>query len=696
MQKEYYRSREDWSDPLVLKKTFHKYFIDSLRKSPMTTRLTERLDRTSAIMNRRMDTALKTVKEARENVKDVYPDFPGVTSFERDWAYLNAMAVDGYDLLEEKYSILMGAAYWILDHVSRNRKMYELENTLLSEIPLWDWDDDPIVKAEDFTVSYEHVSSVIHILIHRNDDCRVYRKKNEPMKRVILDEATVKAKQHQDCPSRKRWETLLSFVDQQSIDEAVTLYRESFWQLARIFFSSLKENYETQDRLVRNHDRLIDREDEMVRELGGIKRIEKDLREFTVGFSMHDLNRERVNESMKRLRGIGEEIDRVSMRLDEMKRAERIFADAAIDYFELPQSVNDDFCPKEFCEAMKSFRIRDPYAICFAILYLIDHDDELPWLYYFSVMTVKYAVAFLPWAHDDYDFLDEGWEWEEMEESEPMDNLIPELNDIRYESYDEDIEFRTPYTLEQLLYRYTGVTMPRYAADAEHAADIMRDYGLCEAEEPWARILLRCFDAVKYRRTMDYYEAVQYAGKKEEEKAEELNQEDVLRRYSELKKENKTLRDQLYRALKDVRIQKETLEAYKKEKQSEENELHQLREYLFANMQEEEQEEKRARITLPVHVSKRIVVVGGHDSWLKQFREMLEGDVKYTGRGKINDALIQNCEGVWIQPNAISHSEYYKVTDLCRRNAIPFWYFRYASARKCAEQIAEEMKEKKR
>lgn len=110
MQKEYYRSREDWSDPLVLKKTFHKYFIDSLRKSPMTPRLTERLDRTSAIMNRRMDTALKTVKEARENVKDVYPDFPGVTSFERDWAYLNAMAVDGYDLLEEKYSILMGAA----------------------------------------------------------------------------------------------------------------------------------------------------------------------------------------------------------------------------------------------------------------------------------------------------------------------------------------------------------------------------------------------------------------------------------------------------------------------------------------------------------------------------------------------------------------------------------------------------------
>ena len=93
---------------------------------------------------------------------------------------------------------------------------------------------------------------------------------------------------------------------------------------------------------------------------------------------------------------------------------------------------------------------------------------------------------------------------------------------------------------------------------------------------------------------------------------------------------------------------------------------------------------------LPYTPKKRIVVFGGHDTWLKAIRPMLPGVTFVPKEQNPNVNMIRAAETVWIQPNALSHKHYYKIINIVRQNQIPVHYFGYASAQKCAQQLAED------
>ena len=71
-------------------------------------------------------------------------------------------------------------------------------------------------------------------------------------------------------------------------------------------------------------------------------------------------------------------------------------------------------------------------------------------------------------------------------------------------------------------------------------------------------------------------------------------------------------------------------------------------------------------------------------------KEFLTGDIRFMDREQsiLDENVMRNADVVWIQPNAISHSKYYKIIGQIRKHDIPVRYFLYASARKCAEQVA--------
>lgn len=54
---------------------------------------------------------------------------------------------------------------------------------------------------------------------------------------------------------------------------------------------------------------------------------------------------------------------------------------------------------------------------------------------------------------------------------------------------------------------------------------------------------------------------------------------------------------------------------------------------------------------------------------------------------QINEAAIRNADVIWLQPNCLSHADFYKIIDLVRREEKPLHYFTWASAEKCAEQL---------
>lgn len=70
-------------------------------------------------------------------------------------------------------------------------------------------------------------------------------------------------------------------------------------------------------------------------------------------------------------------------------------------------------------------------------------------------------------------------------------------------------------------------------------------------------------------------------------------------------------------------------------------------------------------------------------------------DVRFMGENISNAEIIRRADVIWIQTNCIGHAAYYGVINLARRYNRKVRYFQYASAAKCAEQIAEEEEKSK-
>ena len=52
--------------------------------------------------------------------------------------------------------------------------------------------------------------------------------------------------------------------------------------------------------------------------------------------------------------------------------------------------------------------------------------------------------------------------------------------------------------------------------------------------------------------------------------------------------------------------------------------------------------------------------------------------------------LAKRAEVLWIQPNAISHTMYWRIADAARACRKPVRYFTFASWAKCAQQVRAE------
>ena len=174
-------------------------------------------------------------------------------------------------------------------------------------------------------------------------------------------------------------------------------------------------------------------------------------------------------------------------------------------------------------------------------------------------------------------------------------------------------------------------------------------------------------------------------------------QEDIQKLKAEntaLKKEIDRLRQAAYAASREAKENLRSVEKLKLEAEEYTQELAGLREIVFNQQNGEyENDTPDATIELPCETKHRIVVFGGHDSWLREIKQKLP-EVRFLGReASPNADLIRNADVVWIQANSLAHKHYYKIIDIVRKYNKPVRYFAYASATKCAEQIVLEDRE---
>lgn len=392
----------------------------------------------------------------------------------------------------------------------------------------------------------------------------------------------------------------------------------------------------------------------------------------------------------------------------------------------------------EVTEQMKPLAISDPYEICFALLWLVESGSDLPWLYGVGCGLMKEVTLCLPWGINDYDETEDPiWGIEDLDEvlgeestgtplseNEPehmkgrpalTPDGIPSLIQDWYERrYGEDNEEKSSYrrSLAQILYEETGCLMPRNLHQYDSRLQALREYGVPMKE---TRTILYLFSALSHARRQylavnlskdGIYDEFEGDDEFDDDEQNENSPDAVesLPTYEELKEqlnqsqeEIKRLRSFLHDAERAARDARNKLASEQAGARLEHRELADLRELIFNKDMEEGEEQEEPSLTeqpdsgiYPYAVRKDTVVFGGHENWLRTMRSLLKGDIRFIDKDLNFDTdIIRHADIIWIQTNAMSHKQYYRVIDAARNHHIQVRYFTNSSAAKSAAALVQ-------
>lgn len=380
----------------------------------------------------------------------------------------------------------------------------------------------------------------------------------------------------------------------------------------------------------------------------------------------------------------------------------------------------------EVNELLLAFSVDDPYESCFAYLCLIEQGSDLPWLFNASLAVLYAAAAKLPWTAGHVGWSVHGEEGKEETGVEEMleaketasedgglscqtDTEVTQTHLALYEQkyldaylyYPSAPPYEVRVNLPQLVYGLTGVVMPRGESVDAQIAERLLSAGLPEHLVAGVQMYLQLAAAVRIREEQRVQKSISPPDpitELPEPVSQPVSQPEIdidalLERVRILKTQNETLHKAAYAASKEAERGRDELERRCNEHALERQELVDLRELVFNRENDTEGEartEAEKEIKLPYRARKKLVIFGGHETWLKAIRPMLPEEVFVTGTIRSNTDLIRNADAIWIQTNALSHNDYYKIVGVARTHHIPVRYFIYSSAEKCALQLASE------
>lgn len=333
--------------------------------------------------------------------------------------------------------------------------------------------------------------------------------------------------------------------------------------------------------------------------------------------------------------------------------------------------------------------IKNPYELCAGIVLLcsptameklykdvkganLEKDLDLPWLMGAFCGVAMDITAQLPWGIREYDE-------DEVEFHRPRKPLAHP--DWYARSYQQGDDYSR--SLAQILYETTGAILPRDMNEFDDAHKILSGYGIRGKTEVYMTELMTVVYNQQYK--THFFPAGLFDDKSDAAEDAEALREQVKKLREQLKK----VTDDAHTLDRRARKAEQALQQEKAQIKEDRQELAALREVLFKRENPDNSEEN-VSVTFPYEVKRRVVVYGGHDSWLKSMKEYLTGDIRYIDRDQaiIDRNVIRNAETVWMQTNSLSHRQFYAIIDEVRKCGVPVRYFLYASAKKCAEQIA--------
>ena len=600
---------------------------------------------------------------------------------EREWIKANLQPLIGCDSLEGEQNTILAAAIWVLDRLMENGR-YQDAAALFPKEELIVGEEMPAIQ--DLIHSEYAIRSMRWIIRHRNDDCVGLRKVDaSKILRYYMDAYTTRRQHHQDVPSRHRFETILGMISEHEIEQSIERYQQVHNDILLRFYQSRIIFAEEEKRLRGMGTTNLESICAIVKDgLSLGNQAYKNSTDAVVRNSLQpaclDMNRAQLMAKQA--------YDRECVRREKMdclgQRCSKLYD--AIGFFHTWSKTHreDSFSP-EVTAKWDDMAIHYPYDLCFAYLYLLDNDSPLPWVSAISTTLMKFSATALPW-YDDPVFYSIGKPTNAGIKMTTADiESASHYGTYFADSYMSDADISKNLNMAQIIYQMTGYLLPRRSY--MNSADIrfLDRFGLNGSGfYDHVMNLLMPINAMRNRTYI--------APTSEEPVQKEMhNVDDLQRRIRELELERKQLRQQLHEAEGNARRSHDELSLLRNSYEKDRHELGELRSLIFQEQSDEYSEEADLTISFPYRTNKKIVVVGGSDSWRNEMRKKFPDVCFVKVDSQPDPRMLRNADEIWFQSYYLSHSLYETVKSHVASYPVKLRYFHAKGAGKCAEELVQ-------
>lgn len=677
------------------------------------------------IKNRKIEATVDVAIQLSKQFKDKYPEL----SIENEFLnYCKSPSSPNMDCMDDEAFLTLACAIFILDSIVKSGNYNEAiffipRNEETEKIPLPD-------RFRDSVFTNEVIKGVIYLIKNRYGTDETFYNQytanitsdmNKPLQycKYSLNQDYEKLYElSSKMTIKEKYDTLLSFIRPEIIDRAIQRYKEQYYAL-------IETMLEIADKCRRSCREIS------LKALDELRRMKKqqdtvnNLRSSVLNnntiktgfpFAMTAVNKQNnFSELESGNYMIDDHIFVVNKYKRKIKKEEldHLYKFQDLLYSLVWEGRKSD---NPRIEELKD-NLFNPYEIIFAYLYLLDHGDNIVWVPEIANHAYAYAMQLLPWDMKSNRIIEKIGEKEFYDivrkETESMSEKVKTVDDdresyitdykliyndrYRWERINNDIpeeEQLMPLNLTHFIYYDSGMLPPRFYTTYFDEISALENSGLSNDAAYILRQFQNFSNAIQNKYSFDIVINTEKTIKEKERVISELDDLSTNELKALIKRKDSEI-SMLKESLRKTEIKERNLDIKVTEIQdevsSDKQELIELREliYKIQNGSVDEEEVQESSISFPYRTKAKVVVYGGHATWLKVIVKLLP-NVKFIDPYADPDVnTIRNADVVWMQTNAMPHNKYNKIMEIVRMKKIPVKYFAYASAEKCALQLAE-------
>ena len=353
-----------------------------------------------------------------------------------------------YNSVNQNNDLTIGAALWILDTMRKTehfREMTELLPDLTGE--------DPLYLPLEFShpcFSNNLIQVVMHVLIHKHTEKRKgrdWRGIEEREEHEFPTELASEASARGEKPEAVFTE-LMGMLPEEAVKKACENFKALQWNLLSRFIRSDCWMTSEIDRRAEMISGLLPGTGAMQTMPGPLANPIKPIK--SINPVMGSMLPGGVNEDEKH---------RLAAEGEKYLQLKSSFPRRFSDFIQMDRrQIIRETGSRIMADELSGFTIEDPYEICFAIYYLIETDDDAPWLMSSGSQLCDFALRMLPWFVDSSNWDEDDWDsWD--------DAMTYDINGwIDDDPPEEEVDFyHTKHqgrTLAQIVYELSRGVVP--------------------------------------------------------------------------------------------------------------------------------------------------------------------------------------------------------------------------------------------